>query len=135
MPTLSQRSLDKLKGVHPDLIRVVKRAITITSQDFLITCGVRTPAEQRRLYAQGRTTPGPKVTWTLISNHFVKSDGYGHAVDLCPYPVDWTDLRKFDAITRAMKQAAKDVGVVIVAGADWKTPDRPHFELDQRVYG
>lgn len=127
--TLSQRSLDALKGVHPSMIRVVKRAIQITGQDFLITCGVRTPAEQAKLYAQGRTTPGPKVTWTLKSNHFVQKSGYGHAVDLCPFPVDWNDRRKFHVIASAMKQAALAEGVKIVWGGDWGTPDLPHFEL------
>lgn len=127
---LSNRSLKALEGVHPDLVRVVKRAITITEQDFLITCGVRTPEEQRRLYAQGRTAPGPKVTWTLVSNHFKKADGYGHAVDLCPYPVDWSDLKKFATIAKAMKEAARVEGVAIGWGGDWRSKkDSPHFEL------
>ena len=121
-----------LEGVHPDMIRVVKRAITLTSQDFLVTEGVRTPERQRELYAQGRTKPGRKVTWTLTSNHFVQKSGYGHAVDLCPCPVDWDDLTKFAKIVDAMKRAALMEGVKVNAGADWKGPkgpDRPHFEL------
>ena len=127
---LSARSLKALEGVHPDLVRVVQRAIAITDQDFLITCGVRTPAEQRELYAQGRTKPGKKVTWTLVSNHFKKADGFGHAVDLCPYPVDWSDLKKFAAIAKAMKQAAAEERVPIAWGGDWRTnKDSPHFEL------
>jgi peptidoglycan L-alanyl-D-glutamate endopeptidase CwlK len=81
---------------------------------------------------------GPKVTWTLTSNHFVKSDGFGHAVDLVPYPVDWTDLKKFDAIGRAMFAAADELGIKIRWGADWDRDgkprergesDSPHFEL------
>lgn len=127
--TLSQRSLGNLKGVHPKMVRVVKRAITLTTQDFLVTEGVRTPERQRELYAQGRTKPGKKVTWTLTSNHFVQASGYGHAVDLAPFPVDWNDLRKFHQIADAMKRAALMEGVKITAGADWSTPDRPHFEL------
>ena len=130
--SLSQRSLTALAGVHPDMVRVVKRAITLTTQDFLVTEGVRTPARQRELYAQGRTTPGPKVTWTLNSNHFIQKSGYGHAVDLCPYPVDWNDVRKFAAIADAMKRAAAAEGVKLTWGGDWKAPkgpDRPHFEL------
>ncbi|MFI8684126.1 M15 family metallopeptidase [Brevundimonas diminuta] len=114
------------------MIRVVKRAITLTSQDFLVTEGVRTPERQRELYAQGRTKPGRKVTWTLTSNHFVQKSGYGHAVDLCPYPVDWDDLTKFAAIADAMKRAALMEGVRLAWGGDWKAPegpDRPHFEL------
>ncbi|WP_425985818.1 M15 family metallopeptidase [Brevundimonas sp. TWP1-2-1b1] len=127
--TLSQRSLDALKGVHPNMVRVVKRAIQITQQDFLVTEGVRTPERQRQLYAQGRTTPGPKVTWTLQSNHFVQKSGYGHAVDLCPAPVDWESLKKFNDIAAAMKRAAMMEGVKITWGGDWSKPDRPHFEL------
>lgn len=126
---LSQRSLDALKGVHPNMVRVVKRAIQITQQDFLVTEGVRTPERQRQLYAQGRTAPGPKVTWTLQSNHFVQKSGYGHAVDLVPFPVDWNDRRKFHVIASAMKQAALAEGVKLAWGGDWGTPDLPHFEL------
>lgn len=127
---LGARSLAALEGVHPDLVRVVRRAITISPQDFLVTCGVRTPAEQRELYAQGRTKPGKKVTWTLVSNHFKHADGFGHAVDLCPYPVDWNDLKKFATIAKAMKDAARLEGVPIAWGGDWRTSkDSPHFEL------
>lgn len=127
---LSARSLAALEGVHPDLVRVVKRAITLTPQDFLVTEGVRTPQRQRELYAQGRSKPGKKVTWTLVSNHFKKADGYGHAVDLCPYPVDWSDTKKFAVIANAMKQAARVEGVPVVWGGDWRTnKDSPHFEL------
>jgi len=136
--TLGKTSRARLKGVHPQLVRVVERAIELTQVDFLVLEGVRTPQRQRELYAQGRTKPGPKVTWTLTSNHFVKADGFGHAVDLCPWPVDWTDLKKFDAISRAMFAAADELGVKIRWGADWDLngkprergeSDSPHFEL------
>lgn len=135
---LSAKSLARLNGVHPDLVAVVKRAIEITTQDFSVLCGVRTQAEQKELYAQGRTKPGPVVTWTLNSNHFVNSDGFGHAVDLVPYPVDWKTLSKFDAIAKAMMQAAKELGVKLRWGADWDMDglvrekgesDSPHFEI------
>ncbi len=136
---LGQRSLARLEGVHPRLVAVVKRAIEITEQDFAVTEGVRTPERQRELYAQGRTTPGPKVTWTLKSNHFVNPrTGYGQAVDLVPFPVDWNDLRKFDKIMRAMFTAADELETPIRWGADWDRDgkprergetDSPHFEL------
>lgn len=138
--TLSKASLDKLQGVHPKLVNVVKRAIELTKQDFKVLEGVRTPERQKELYAQGRTKPGPKVTWTLTSNHFVNpKTGYGHAVDLVPYPVDWETLSKFDAIQKAMFAAAKELGVTIRWGANWNRngkprekgeTDSPHFELD-----
>lgn len=151
--TLGTRSISKLDGVHPDLVRVVKRAIDLTSQDFMVLEGVRTEQRQRELYGQGRTPAKlvaagvdpalakPKlqmVTWALKSNHFKQADGYGHAVDLVPYPVDWNDLAKFDAIADAMMQAADELGVAIRWGADWNRngqprekgeSDSPHFEL------
>lgn len=139
---LGAQSRARLKGVHPDLVRVVERAITISSVDFSVLEGVRTPERQKSLYAQGRTAPGPKVTWTKTSNHFVNSrTGYGHAVDLVPYPVDWEGpvrFPKFDAISKAMFAAAKIEGVAIRWGADWDgdgnprergETDSPHFEL------
>ena len=135
---LGKKSLDKLKGVHPNLVEVVKRAIELTSQDFMVLEGVRTPERQRELYAQGRTKPGPKVTWTLTSNHFKQKDGFGHAVDLVPFPVDWEDLKKFDAVSKAMFAAAKELGIKIRWGKDWDMDgksgekgesDSPHWEL------
>ncbi len=136
---LSDRSLDRLKGVHPSLIRVVRRAAELSTQPFLVLEGVRTPERQRQLYAQGRTKPGNVVTWTLKSNHFVNAaTGFGHAVDLCPDPVDWHTASKFDAIYAAMMAAAKELGVEIRSGMDWDRDgkkrergesDSPHFEL------
>lgn len=132
----SKASLDKLAGVHPDLVRVFKRAIEITKQDFKITEGVRTPERQADLYAQGRTKPGKVVTWTLNSNHFVHpKTGYGHAVDVCPYPVDWSKPAKFEAIAKAVKQAAAELNVRIEWGGDWqKNADLPHWQLDRTAY-
>jgi peptidoglycan L-alanyl-D-glutamate endopeptidase CwlK len=135
---LGSQSRARLKGVHPQLVRVVERAIELSRVDFMVLEGVRTPERQKQLYAQGRTRPGPKVTWTLTSNHFVKADGFGHAVDLVPWPVDWSDLKKFDAIAHAMFAAADEIGIKIRWGANWDRDgkprargesDSPHFEL------
>ena len=133
MFSLSKRSLDRLNGVDPRLVAVVKRAIEITTQDFMVLEGLRTPQRQAELYAQGRTAPGPVVTWTMQSPHLE-----GRAVDLVPYPVDWNTLSKFDAIAKAMFDAAKEQGVSIRWGADWDRDgkprergesDSPHFEI------
>ncbi|EAA23202.1 L-alanyl-D-glutamate peptidase [Fusobacterium vincentii ATCC 49256] len=67
MYTLSQTSLDKLNGVHPNLVIFFKELILISPWDFKITAGVRTAAEQNLEYQKGRTLPGIKVT---------KVDGY-----------------------------------------------------------
>jgi peptidoglycan LD-endopeptidase CwlK len=138
MYQLGNKSRETLKGVHPDLVKVIERAISLSKQDFTVLEGVRTKQRQQELYAQGRSKPGAIVTWTLNSRHFIQSDGFGHAVDLAPWPIDWKTLSKFDAIAEAMFQASKELGVPIRWGADWNengTPrergetDSPHFEL------
>ena len=135
---LGAKSLERLQGVHPKLADVVKMAIELTKQDFMVLEGVRTPARQAELYAQGRTKPGQKVTWTLKSNHFINSKtGYGHAVDLVPFPIDWSH-KKLDVVAKAMFAAADTLDVEIRWGANWDRDgkprekgesDSPHFEL------
>jgi len=135
---LGAKSRANLVGVHPDLVRVVERAIEISTVDFKVIEGVRTPERQRELYAQGRTKPGKVVTWTLKSNHFKAADGFGHAVDLLPAPYDWKDLAPFNLMAAAMFEAAGELGVALRWGADWDRDgkprekgesDSPHFEL------
>ena len=120
--SLSQRSMQHLSGVHPDLVAVVKRAIQITEQDFSVIEGVRHINRQRELVAKG-------ASQTMNSRHLT-----GHAVDLAPYPVSW-DWEYFYPIADAMKQAAEELEVPLVWGGDWKSfPDGPHFELDRKIY-
>jgi peptidoglycan L-alanyl-D-glutamate endopeptidase CwlK len=49
--------------------------------DLLITCGYRSPEEQDRLYAQGRTTAGKIVTNAKAGQSFHQ---YKVAIDICP---------------------------------------------------
>lgn len=122
---LSARSLSKLEGVHPDLVKVVKLAIELTEVDFGVTEGLRTIDRQRELVAKGASK-------TMNSRHIT-----GHAVDLVAYvgrEVRW-DWPLYHKISDAMKRAANALGVPIVWGGDWKSfPDGPHFELDRSVY-
>lgn len=62
---LGAQSRARLTGVHPDLIRVVERAIELWPACFSVPEGLRTPQRPRELYALGCTKPGPRVTWTL----------------------------------------------------------------------
>ena len=120
---LGKRSLQSLSGVHPDMVAVVKLAITITEQDFTVIEGIRNINRQRELYKAGKST-------TMNSRHIT-----GHAVDMVPWPVDWNDLERFEVMSEAMKTAAEELEIPIVWGGDWKSfYDAPHFELDRREY-
>ena len=135
MKTLNSRSLDNLKGVHPDLVKVLETAIIDCphEQGFTVTEGVRTIARQQELYAQGRTKPGQIVTNTdgikVKSNHQPKADGYGYAVDLYPNPINVNDTQHIAFVGVHIKKTAQKLGVKIEWGGDWKMKDYPHFEL------
>lgn len=144
----SKKSIERLKQVHPDLVKVVTRAIELSEVDFSVICGVRSMKEQRILVAEGKSR-------TLNSKHLVQSDGYSHAIDLAPYPINWK-LEFFYPIMEAMRKAAKELNINVRWGGAWvnlnttsETPekliqeysrarrqagnkvfiDAPHFEL------
>lgn len=123
----SKRSLDNLRGVHPDLIRVVTRALSLSPLDFTVIEGLRTRERQQELVRQGASR-------TMNSRHL-----HGFAVDLLPInPV--TKKGEFDwplyhRLGPAVKKAAEAEGVPITWGGDWtKFPDGPHFELPHTFY-
>lgn len=122
---LGAASLAKLQGVHPDLVKVVKRAIQLTAQDFTVTEGLRTKARQVYLVQTGKSK-------TMNSRHIT-----GHAVDLAPVvngTISW-DWDHFWPIVTAMEAAAKELGIPIESGARWKSfPDAPHHQLPWASY-
>lgn len=125
MYTLSPRSYKRLEGVHPDLVRVVERAIAITEVDFVVLEGLRTKERQAQLLIAGASR-------TMNSRHIT-----GHAVDLGAWvgkEVRW-DWPLYAKIATAMKKAATEQNVPIVWGGDWRTfKDGPHFELNRSKY-
>ena len=122
---LSQSSLDRLVGVHPDLVRVVKHAIGITSVDFTVLEGVRSIERQQELVLAG-------ASQTLKGRHLT-----GHAVDLGAYvagEIRW-DWPLYHKIAAAMVHAASELGVPLEWGGDWpKFRDGPHFQLPWKDY-
>lgn len=117
---LSASDILKLRGVHPDLIKVVNEVARITTIEFTILEGLRTVERQKQLVASGAST-------TMKSRHLT-----GHAIDIAPklngvISWDWPLYRKLAPI---IKQAAKNVNVSIEWGGDWvKFKDGPHWQL------
>jgi len=119
---LSNKSLQKLEGVHTDMVDIVKLAISLTGQDFSVGEGLRSVSRQKKLVATGKST-------TMNSRHIT-----GHAVDLFPYPLSW-DWEYFYPIADAMKAAAKELKIDLEWGGDWESfPDGPHFQLSWKDY-
>ena len=111
---LGSRSRSELTGVHPALVECVEKAIAVTTQDFSVHDGIRSPAEQREMVARGAST-------TLNSKHLTQPDGYGHAVDLVPYvngKLRW-EWPLIYPIAAAMAYAAHSLDIRIRWGGDW----------------
>ena len=122
---LGQRSLSRLEGVHPDLVRVVKKSAAMSSLDFTVLEGLRTIERQRQLMKQGATR-------TLNSRHLT-----GHAVDIAPMidgKVSW-DWPLYHRLAKTVKEAAVAEKVAVTWGGDWRTfKDGPHWELPWKQY-
>lgn len=122
---LGKRSLKNLRGVHPDLVKVVKLAIKITKQDFTVLEGLRSSKRQAYLYKTGKSK-------TMNSRHLT-----GHAVDIAPWvdgKISW-NWDHYWALEDAMKEAAQRLGVSIEWGGDWKSfKDGPHWQLPWGKY-
>lgn len=128
---LSGKSLQRLDGVHPELVRVVKRVIERTPIDFGISEGVRSYDRQVKLVQEKKST-------TLHSLHLVQDHtGYGHAVDIFAY-VDgkavWNP-RYYGPIIQTFITEAGVLGVQLQYGLLWKNfVDAPHIQLNRKYY-
>jgi peptidoglycan L-alanyl-D-glutamate endopeptidase CwlK len=127
---LSAKDEQRLKSLHPDLVKVVRRCAEITPLEFQVGETSRSVEQQRKNIAKG-------VSWTMNSRHIVSKDGLSRAVDLLAAPggkVTWA-WPPYYTLAAAMKQAAKDVSVPIEWGGDWKkNKDGPHFQLPWKLY-
>lgn len=124
----SAKSLERLAGVDPDLVRVAHRALQLTRIDFGIPehGGLRTPEEQHRLYLDGKSN----------------ADGYqsksyhqsGNALDFYAYvegKASWQP-EHLAQVACAFLQAAGELGVNLEWGGLWKSfRDMPHVQITE----
>ncbi|MDF3736514.1 M15 family metallopeptidase [Enterobacter hormaechei] len=122
----SQRSENNLKGVNPDLVKVIRRALEITPVDLIVIGGLRTQAGQKEMDPTGKSQ-------TMNSRHLT-----GHAVDIIPVNTTWK-IEEFKPLLKAVKQAADEQGLKLRFGINWKNDpalpietkfiDAPHVEI------
>jgi peptidoglycan L-alanyl-D-glutamate endopeptidase CwlK len=129
----NQVSENRLKKLHPDLLKVVRRMQRLNKDSAfgaIITCTVRTLAEQKLLVKKGASK-------TLNSRHIPGKDGYAKAVDFAVTlngKVRW-DWPLYHRLAKLMKEAARLEKIPIIWGGDWKSfKDGPHFELPRNKY-
>ena len=129
MSAYSKTSLHNLDGVHPLLVDWCLELVTVF--DNKVVSGVRDMTTQREYVALG-------VSKTMKSKHLIQPDGYGHAVDLAPYPVNFNHTRDFDVMAGYGMMLAYKMGIPIVWGGDWDSDktvydqtfnDLGHFQI------
>jgi peptidoglycan L-alanyl-D-glutamate endopeptidase CwlK len=120
-----------LKDINKNLAERVEKLLIEAKKQGLnvyIFHSYRSFEKQNKLYAQGRTTPGPEVTKARggLSWH-----NYGLAVDIVfkDSKGNWSwDEKKFNY--NQLGKIGKSFG--LSWGGDWKPPtkpDKPHFQL------
>jgi len=124
MYRFGKTSKQRLQGVHPLLIKCAERALSYGILDLTVVPygGLRTLQDQQKLVTRG-------ASQTLNSLHRPQATGYGHAIDLAPFPVNWNDLEAFKLYGSLMFRAAMEMGIVIEWGGHWNWKDYPHFQL------
>lgn len=116
-------SKERMIGVRPELVAVPERALSYGIIDMTIVPygGLRTEADQKKLFDEGASK-------TMNSMHRPQSDGYGHALDVVPYPIDWNDIERFKLMGTLLFRAAMELNYEIEWGGHWNWKDYPHIQ-------
>ena len=128
MYKFSQRSLDNLKNVDERLVRICNELIKRI--DFAVIEGFRSLERQKEMYDKGFS----KIDG--ISKKGKHNYSPSLAIDIIPFkkghnPFDGSkesDIM-FDNLAKEFKQVAKELGINITWGGDWKFIDKPHFQI------
>lgn len=119
MSAFSELSLTRLRTCHPDLqklfLHVVKKA------DCSIICGFRGKEEQDKAFAAGFS----KVQWPNGKHNKLPSE----AVDVCPYPIEWDNVERFEEFAKVVKATADELGIKVEWGGSWNFKDYPHWQI------
>ncbi len=121
----------RLSDLHPKLQGPAYqwlRACADTGLDILVTCTYRSPEEQERLYAQGRSEPGRIVTNAKPGESY---HNYGLALDFVPL-VDGKPTWKTTGLDLEMWELAG--GLAEEHGFEWagrwsRFKEFPHIQM------
>lgn len=131
MPKFGKTSKRRLETCHEDLQKVMNEAIKYV--DFSVLEGFRDEATQNEYYRQGKS----KLKFPQGKHNRNPS----HAVDIAPYPIDWSDINRFRSVAFFIKGIAISMGIELRLGIDWdgdfkgneRFIDGPHIELKSRL--
>lgn len=125
---LSQSSIEILRNVHPDLVKLVNEVIKFMPMRVL--CGHRNQVDQDEAYKTGHS----KLAWPHSKHNSLPS----RAIDMCPEPYDPQNKMKIIYASGIVMGSAQKLGISLRWGGDFsmnfdpsdeKFQDLFHFEL------
>ena len=128
MPVFSEQSRNKLDSCNERLRMLF--SIVIDHFDCRVTDGYRPKSRQDEYYKQKKT----KVQYPNSKHNIYPS----RAVDVVPYPVDWTDRERFCYFAGFVMATTASLGIKLRWGGDFNQNthikdsnfiDMPHYEL------
>jgi len=128
MPSFGKSSTENLSQCHSDLQLLFN--IVVRKFDCSVICGSRTETEQNRTFLEGKSTLKYPESFHNLKPSL--------AVDVCPYPINWQNHKRFYFFAGYVKHVAESLGIKIRWGGDWDGDtiiddqnfnDLPHFEL------
>jgi len=123
MASLSNASQEKLDTCDERLVMVCETVIQV--YDFTVLEGYRSGERQDELFRQGKSK--------LQAGESKHNRDPSLAVDLAPYPILWSDSRRFYFLAGLMQMAGKNLGVTLRFGGDWDgdgdLKDQSFFDL------
>lgn len=128
MPNFSYSSNVNLAESHPELQRLFSRAV----QNF--DCTVLVGHRGKEAQTEAVRTGHSKTNWAASAHNKTPSN----AVDVAPYPIDWSDRERFHLFAGYVLGIANEMGISIRWGGDWDRDtevkdnsfdDLVHFEL------
>ena len=131
MPKFGSRSRGRLSSCNPKLQKVFKEVVK--EFDCSVLCGHRGEDEQNKAFKEGKS----KVKYPN-GRHNAKPS---NAVDVAPYPIDWSDRERFTLFAGYVLGIARSMGIKLRWGGDWdgdfevndnNFDDLPHFELRKK---
>ena len=128
MPKFGSTSKKRLSTCEKDLQLLFKEVVR--GFDCTIVCGYRGEKDQNEAYERGNS----KVKYP----HGRHNANPSRAVDVAPYPIDWSDRDRFNYFAGYVKGIASQMGIDVIWGGDWDNDtdlkdngfdDLVHFEL------
>ena len=118
----NSRNLDDLTRETRDKAKALIAGCLLEGIDIIVTSTFRDAESQAALYAQGRTTPGRKVTKAKPGHSF---HNWRVAFDVVPIvngKAVWNDLKVWQRIGAVGELAGLEWG------GSWEFTDMPHFQ-------